>query len=179
MTSRTLLVVALTAGALVLGPSASAQVPPGQGPPPGQGSPPGQGALPVPPDTQKPLGPAEVQAIIDGYVVIQAQRALNLTDAQFAQFVVRVRPMQEARRRNQRLHNQLIQELARLTNPANTTVDEAQLREKLKALDDLDQKSAADLKKAYENIDQILDVRQQARLREFHDQDERRMLDLL
>ena len=128
---------------------------------------------------QKPLSPAEVQSIIDGWVVVQAQTALGLTDAQFPQFVMRLRELQETRRRNLRARNQLIQELARLTNPKNPPADEAQVREKLKALDDLETKSAAELRKAHENVDQVLDVRQQARLRVFLDQVERRMLEIL
>jgi hypothetical protein len=130
-------------------------------------------------NAQKPLSPAEVQSIVDGWVIVQAQTALALTDAQFPQFVMRLRALQETRRRNQRAHNQLIQEIARLTNPQNPPADEAQLREKLKALDDLETKSAAELRKAHESVDQVLDVRQQARFRVFLEQVERRMLEIL
>jgi hypothetical protein len=165
----------MCAAALVLGaPAVSAQVPPAQG------QRPPQVPLEAPsPDAQRPLGPAEVQSLIDGFIVIQAQKALNLSDTQFPRFVTRLRTLQQLRQRNQRLHNQLIQEMARLTNPASPAIDEAQLRDKLKALDDLDQKSVADLRKAHEAIDQILDIRQQARFRVFLDQVERRMLDIL
>jgi hypothetical protein len=130
-------------------------------------------------NAQKPPSPAEVQSIVDGWVIVQAQTALALTDAQFPQFVMRLRALQETRRRNQRAHNQLIQEIARLTNPQNPPADEAQLREKLKALDDLETKSAAELRKAHESVDQVLDVRQQARFRVFLEQVERRMLEIL
>ena len=130
-------------------------------------------------DASRPPSLMEVQNIVDGWVVIQAQNALALSDAQFPQFVTRLRALQETRRRNQRAHNQLIQEMARLTNAQNPAPDEGVLRDKLQALDDLEAKSAADLRKAYESVDQILDVRQQARFRVFLDQVERRMLDLL
>jgi hypothetical protein len=130
-------------------------------------------------DVAKPPSPAEVQTIVDGWVVVQAQTALSLTDAQFPQFVIRLRAFQETRRRNQRAHNQLIQELWRLTNPKNPPADDAQLREKLKALDDLDTKSAGELHNASDAIDQVLDVHQQARFRVFLDQVERRMLEIL
>jgi hypothetical protein len=144
-----------------------------------QGAPPPKPPAQVHPDTARPPTAAEVQSIVDGWVVVQAQTALGLSDDQFPQFVIRLRGLQETRRRNQRAHNQLIQQLWRLANPKNPAADEAQLREKLKALDDLDAKSAADLSKAYDAIDQVLDVRQQARFRVFLDQVERRMLEIL
>lgn len=131
------------------------------------------------PDAPRPPSPAEVQSIVDGWVIVQAQTALGLTDAQFPQFVVRLRAVQQARRQYQRARLQFIQELGRLTNPKNPPADEAVLREKLKALDDLDLKSAADLRKAYEGVDEVLDVRQRARFRVFLEQVERRMLDIL
>ncbi len=146
--------------------SAAAQAPPVQGPPKN------------PMNQPRLFNPAEVQSIIDGYVIVQAEKVLTLTDDQFPQFVTRLRALQETRRRNLRAHNQLIQEIARLAN-ASPAADEAVLRDKLKALDETDQRSAADLRKAYENVDQILDVRQQARFRVFLEQVERRMLDIL
>ncbi len=154
--------------ALFLAAPAAAQVP-AQSPPPDR---------PLR-NQQRPLNPGEVQSIVDGYVIVQAETALKLTDEQFPEFVKRLRVLQEGRRRGQRTHNQIIQEIARLTDPAAPQPDEARLREKLKALDDADQKAAADLRKAYDSIDQILDVRQQARFRVFLDQVERRMLDIL
>jgi len=144
-----------------------------------QAAPPPKPPTQVNPDTARPPTAAEVQSIVDGWVVVQAQTALGLSDDQFPQFVIRLRALQETRRRNQRAHNQLIQQLWRLANPKNPPADEAQVREKLKALDDLDAKSAADLGKAYDAIDQVLDVRQQARFRVFMEQVERRMLEIL
>ena len=122
---------------------------------------------------------AEVQVLFDAMVVVQAQRALSLTDAQYPQFVGRLKALQDSRRRNQRARNQIIQELARLTNPSNAAADEAQVRDKLKALDDLEGKAAAEVKKAYENVDQILDLRQRARFRVFEEQVERRKFQFL
>ena len=57
--------------------------------------------------------------------------------------------------------------------------DEAQIRERLKALQELDTRSAADVKKAYEAIDQVLDLRQQAQFRVFEELMERRKLELV
>ena len=83
MSSLSRSVPALAAAILVAGlAGASVQVAPQA---PGQAT--QQGA-----DIQKPLSPAQVQAMIDGYVIVQAERALNLTDAQFPQFVSHAQP---------------------------------------------------------------------------------------
>jgi len=50
---------------------------------------------------------------------------------------------------------------------------------RLNALQELQTRSAADLKKAYEAIDQVLDLRQQAQFRVFEEQMERRKLELV
>jgi hypothetical protein len=69
-------------------------------------------------------------------------------------------------------------ELAKLTAPA-AVIDEAQVRDKLRALQELESRAAADLRKAYDAIDQGLDVRQQARFRVFEQNMERRKLELM
>jgi hypothetical protein len=43
----------------------------------------------------------------------------------------------------------------------------------------LEAQSAAELRRAYDGIDEVLDVRQQARFRVFEEQIERRKLDLI
>ncbi|MCX6539364.1 MAG: hypothetical protein NT151_10610 [Acidobacteria bacterium] len=123
-------------------------------------------------------GPAEVQRLFDAYIVIRAQEALKLDDDQFTQFLPKLRALQQTRQRNEQAHNQLVAELGRLTGP-NAQFDEAQVREKLKALQDLAGRAAAELRKAYDSIDQALDVKQQARFRVFEVQMERRKLELV
>ena len=49
----------------------------------------------------------------------------------------------------------------------------------MKALRDQDAKDAAEIQKAYASIDEVLDVRQQARFRLFEDNMEGKKLDLL
>jgi hypothetical protein len=71
----------------------------------------------------------------------------------------------------------LVMEMRRLLNQSQA--DEAQLRDRLKAFDGLDERSAADVKKACGAIDQILDIRQQARFRVFEENMERRKLELV
>lgn len=125
------------------------------------------------------LSPGEVVGMLDAYALVQAQNALQLNDSQYGTFVGRLKNLQETRRRNQRARNQLVQDLRRMTNPQVTTVDEAAVREKLKALRELDDRSAAELRKAYDSLDEVLDVRQQARFRIFEENLERRKMDLL
>lgn len=123
-------------------------------------------------------GPAEVQRLFDAYSVIRAQEALSLDDDQFTQFLPKLRALQLTRRSHEQAHNQLVAELARLTGP-NAQFDEAQVREKLKALQDLGGRAAAELRTAYDAIDQVLDVKRQARFRVFELQMERRKLELM
>jgi len=126
------------------------------------------------------LSPQEVQRLLDAYVVLQAQEALRLSEAQYPQFLTKLRALQEVRRRNEQSRLRLVNELNRLTNPrAGVAGPESQVRERLKALDELEGSSASELRKAREELFQTLDVRQQARFRVFEEQMERRKLELL
>jgi hypothetical protein len=136
--------------------------------------------LPRQPLADPPVGPsvAELQRWLDAYVTMQAQDALALTDDQFPPFLQRLRAMQAVRRKHLQARTLLIQQLARLSAPRGATADEATLDERLKAFDELEGRFAQELRRAYEAIDQVLDVRQRARFRVFEDQMERRKLDL-
>ena len=116
--------------------------------------------------------------MLDAYAVVQAQDALALTEAQYGEFVTRLRRLQEARRRNLRQRNLIIQDLRKLSRPQAPT-DETALRSRLQALREHDDLAAAEMRKAYETLDEVLDVRQQARFRAFEETIERRKLDLV
>jgi len=125
-----------------------------------------------------PVGsPAEIQRMFDSYALIQAQDQLKISDDRFPQFLARFKALQDTRRRNmvERLRN--IQELRRLSN--DPQADEAQIRDRLKALDALDARSRIEAEKAYESINQVLDLRQQAKFRVFEENMERRKLELV
>ena len=79
------------------------------------------------------------------------------------------------------VEGELINELQRLTNARRTgaTVSEADLKQRLTALQEVESRSAADMRKAYDAIDEVLDVYQQARFRVFEEQIERRKLELI
>ena len=132
-----------------------------------------------PSDPLAPVSTGELVNMLDTYAIVRAQAELTLSDAQYAQFVTRLKRLQEARRRNQRERNQILQDLRRLTGPLAPTPDETVVRERLKALRDHDERATVEMRKAYETLDEVLDVRQQARFRIFEETIERRKLDLV
>ena len=141
---------------------------------------PNRGNRPDPSDPLAPVSTGELVNMLDTYAIVRAQAELTLNDAQYAQFVTRLKRLQEARRRNQRERNQILQDLRRLTGPlAPSPADETVVRERLKALRDHDERATVEMRNAYETLDEVLDVRQQARFRIFEETIERRKLDLV
>ena len=171
----------LFAGVLIVVCAASAtarqggqrpQTPPGM---PGQGTPP-QG-MQGPPEA--PFNAGQIQRWFEAFTVLQAQEALNLSEAQYGRFVTRLKALQDVRRRHQIARNQIMAELRRLTNPQNGSNDEASLTDRLRSLREEDDRAAADVKRAYEGVDEALDIRQQARFRIFEERMEQQKLELL
>lgn len=135
---------------------------------------------PAPPADAPDLRPAEIQKLFDAYLVMEAQQTLGLNDQQYPTFLTRLRALQDIRRRHLVARAALLGELARLSGPrAATPVDEGVLKERLTAFQELESRSAAELRKAYQDLDGLLDPRQQARFRVFEDQIERRKLELM
>jgi len=137
-----------------------------------------------PPTRGGNMSPAEIQRIFDGYLLVQVQEALGLSDQQFAQVVARVKALQDARRRHQQERGRLLMELQRLTRPAGRggrggPGDDVVIKERLVMLQENDARLAAELRQAYGALDAVLDVRQQARFRIFEEQIERKKLELL
>jgi murein L,D-transpeptidase YcbB/YkuD len=125
------------------------------------------------------LTPVEVLNMLDAYALVQAQNFLALTDSQYGEFVARLKKLQATRRRNQQARNGLLVELRKLTNPGVQQLDEPAVRERLRQLRDQDARAAAEMKTAYDALDEVMDLRQQARFRIFEEMIERRKLDLL
>ena len=136
---------------------------------------------PVPPDTPAPetMSPGEFNRMVEAYALLQAQNQLKLTDDQYADFIVRLRGLQNARRRHQQSRQRLIQDLRRLTNPQNANADEGVIRTTLDALAREDATSQDEITKALAQVDEVLDVRQRARFRLLEEQLERRKIELL
>ena len=125
------------------------------------------------------VSPAEIQRMLDGYMLIQAQDILQLSDEQFPRFLSLVRSWQDTRRRSQGERQRMLQELRRMTAARAGTVDEATIRERLKGLDDLEARAGVEIQQRRTAIDQVLNPFQQARFRIFEETMEQRKIELL
>jgi hypothetical protein len=168
---RTTLGTLLIAAALAAGPAAA------QGTPPA-GARDAQAQMPAAPG-DVPINAAQIQRWFEAYTVLQAQDALQLSEAQYGRFVTRLKALQDIRRRHQQARNQILADIRKLTNPQTGPADEAALTDRLKALHDEEDKAAGDIRAAYGAVDETLDVRQQARFRLFEDRMEQQKLELL
>ena len=133
-----------------------------------------EGQVQAPPPM--PLG--EIQKLLDGYAVVQAQEYLGMTDAQFSPFLPKLQALQAARRRGEQERMRLLMELRRLTN-ARSQAPDSEIQNRVRALRDLQDRSMTDIQAAYDAIDQLLNVRQQARFRLFEQEIEQRKVQLL
>jgi hypothetical protein len=129
-----------------------------------------------PPD-EATVSPAEIQRMFDSYALMQAQEQLKIAEDRFPQFLTRFKALQDVRRRGLQERARIVQELRRLVN--DPQADEGQIKDRLKSLDELDARSDGDVRKAYDAINQMLDVRQQAKFRVFEENMERRKLELV
>ena len=170
--ARLVSIALIGVGLLVAPASSSAQ--PGRAQP-AQGEGQGQGVPPTP----ETMSPGEFNRMFEAYALLQAQSQLKLTDEQYAEFIVRLRGLQNARRRHQQSRQRLIQDLRRLTNPQNANTDEQAIRTALDALAREDASSHDEITKALAQVDEVLDLRQRARFRLLEEQLERWKLDLL
>lgn len=124
--------------------------------------------------------PAELQRLFDAYVLVQAQDVLQLTETQYPQFLARLRALQDVRRRAQAERSRIIAELRNLAERGRTDASTRdRIPAQLKALRDLESRRQSEEQQAIEKIDDVLEPVQQARLRVFEEQMERRKLELL
>jgi hypothetical protein len=123
------------------------------------------------------ISPAEIQRMFDAYALLQAQSQLQISDDQYTRFLARFKALQDARRKALQEHTRLVVELRQLLNQGQS--DEGALKERVQALQELDTRSAADIRKAYDAVDQVLDVTQQAKFRVFEELMERRKIELV
>jgi hypothetical protein len=156
--------------------AAFAQAPPTERPVP---APPAPQTAPADPSPDA-LSDAELAAALDAYALVQAQQWLSIGDEKYRVFAARLKRLQEVRRRNQRVRHRLVLELRKLVgNRAAPGADEGAIKAQLAALREHDDRSAAELRQAYDGVDEVLDPRQQARFRLFEEQIELRKLDLM
>lgn len=140
--------------------------------PPGRGQFPGIGGGDLP-----GVSPGEIQRMFDSYALMQAQEQLKINDEQFPQFLARFKALQDTRRKNEQERARIVQDLRRQVNDPQP--DEAVMKDRLKALGELDARAAAEVSKGYDAINQVLDIRQQAKFRVFEENMERRKLELV
>jgi Spy/CpxP family protein refolding chaperone len=124
------------------------------------------------------ITPGELQRMFDAYALMQAQDQLKLSDNQYSQFLSRFKALQDTRRRSLQERTRAIQALRKMLNGTQPP-DDSQLKEQLKALDDIEARNASDVKKAHDAVDQVLDTAQQAKFRVFEENMERRKLELV
>ena len=129
------------------------------------------------PLSERPISPAEVRKMFDSYAMMQAQEQLKISNDQFPKFLMQYKALLELRRTSTQERTKMLQELRKQS--ADTQISDAQLKDRLKALRDLEDRTHNDVKKAYDEIDKLLDARQQARFRVFEQQMEQRMLQLV
>jgi hypothetical protein len=120
----------------------------------------------------------QVQNMLDGAVLVRAQDALQLSDAQWLAFFPKMRELQQLRIQHQRNRVQLINGLNQATKPGSVT-DEATLTSRVKALDDLEAQMGTDERTALAAVDAVLTAFQRARFRVFEENNEREKLRLL
>jgi hypothetical protein len=133
----------------------------------------GQGADPAAPPA---VSPAELQRLFDGFAIVQAQQFLALPDDQYTRFLPRFLALQTARRQTLQQHTRVLNVIRKALNEGQT---DDQIKDAMKQLQDIDERGAAEEKKALDGVDQALDLRQQARFRIFEEQMERRKLELV
>jgi hypothetical protein len=138
-----------------------------------------QGPLPPLPggDETPNVSPLEIQRMFDAYALVQAQDRLKLSDEQFPQFLARFKALQEVRRRLQIERMRALRELNRLSQTEK--VEDSVFKEQLRVLQEIESRTSAEVRKGYDSIDQVLDVRQQANFRLFEEMMERRKIELV
>jgi hypothetical protein len=121
----------------------------------------------------------DVEDALDGRVLIQAQTALQLSDAQYQAFWPKMRELQKVRRQHEQRHVALINQLNQATKAGAPLLDDATLTARVKALDDLEAAMVSDERAALAEVDSVLTVFQRARFRVFEENMEREKLKLL
>jgi hypothetical protein len=139
----------------------------------------GAGRLAQPPTGEQPVTPGEIQQMFDAYVAMQAEDVLKLNEEQYPRFLTRLRALQAVRRRGENQRMQIINQLRRSLNGPDGRVDETMIRDRLKMLSDQQAAVGAEVKQAQDSLDEVLDIRQQARFRIFEEEMERRKVELV
>ena len=129
------------------------------------------------PGTDEPtVSPFELQRMFDAYALLQAQDFLKIGDDQYTRFLPRFKALQDVRRLALQQRTRVLNQLRKALNDSDP---DEQIKNALKMLQDIDGRGDADARKAYDAVDQVLDLRQQAKFRIFEEQMDRRKLELV
>ena len=122
------------------------------------------------------ITPFELQKLFDSWALLQAQEFLKISDEQFSKFLPRFKVLQDTRRQGLQQRTRVLNQLRKAVNDGES---DEQIKTSIKLLQEIDDRAAADTRKAYESVDQVLDLRQQAKFRIFEEQMDRRKLELV
>ncbi len=137
----------------------------------------GGGRAALPPITPN-MNQQQLQAYMDAYALVQAEKELVLTAEQYPNFVARLRRLQEVRRRQMGERRRILTELGGLLQGTEAGRDEA-ITARVSALDEGALRTANEVRKAYQDLDAVLTPWQRGRFRTFEEQLERRKVELL
>jgi Spy/CpxP family protein refolding chaperone len=137
----------------------------------------GGGRAALPPITPN-MNQQQLQAWMDTYALVQAERELLLTADQYPNFVARLRKLQDVRRRQMGERRRILTELGGLLQGAEAGRDEA-ITARVTALDEGALQTASEVRRAYQDLDAVLTPWQRGRFRTFEEQLERRKVELL
>ena len=126
------------------------------------------------------MSPVYIQQMFDAMAVMEAERFLPLSAEQYPNFVQRLRRLHEARMQFSRRRTKALNELRGLTGAqAQPDVPDSLIDAKLKDLAAAELDGAAAVRKALDDLDMGLSMRQRARYRLLEENVERRKIDFL
>ncbi len=118
----------------------------------------------------------EAFRMVDAYVIANIQESLDLDDEQFVRVVLPVKSLQRERRQFIQGRGRALQDMRRLLRSGTAT--EAEIEEKLAAFKALEVDGPRRVREKQEALDAVLTPVQQAKLRVFEVEVERRMREL-
>lgn len=120
---------------------------------------------------------ADVEGMMEAYVLSKLQEALDLTDEQFGSMVVAQKKLSDARREYRQNRMRLLKEMRQTLQ--RDDAGESELQPLLDELEALREEFLATEKERYRAIDAILDVRQRARYRILEVELQRRLQEMM
>lgn len=133
-----------------------------------------------PPAGGDAISPAYIQQMFDAMTIVEAERFLPLNAEQYPPFVQKLKRLQEARLQFNRRRMKAMNELRALAGPqAPADVTDAAIDAKLKELVTIESEGTAGVRKALDDLEVGLSVRQRARYRMLEENVERRKVEFL